>query len=710
MAHITRPAFALLLVTLALGCSRGGPGQTPPSDPTGPGSAAWGNERVDCQVDGDCNEDESCVDGTCQIKRCTQELQSVAPLGAERALGRDQEIATLDVGGTVRGYHPGPAPTRVTGATWQFGGAGVTAITGGRFSSARVEGVAVATAGVAAIELRGAEAPRTIPVRFAPVALAAGDVDGDGRDEVVALGADGRIDVCHPETGSCDAYGMEGVAGVDVEVADVDGDGHDEIVLLLDNGGAPTVMVWNLDTEETGQPAALSVALTGTFTRLTAGDLDGDGRAEVYVLEDRGYLGLRDDRVHALVVAGDAIGEVSGLDVDGAAVDLAAGTLSYSGKPQLVLLRSDSQIDVFDGGTGGALTPAYSTQLPDAPATASRLALLDLDGDTPVARMISAATPVPGTLVPMGVVLFPPYHEKHRGGGADITMGRTEFLQDATSDTLSLGVGLSVGFDIPLPAPIGASVGAHVGREISRTHMLIKQVTFGTHFSIGADPARYGNQYGAVMVSCGCFHAYSYQIDDPGHQLGLDGRQMHVFVPLGGQVKLMSTTRYNATASKLGGLPLVSIPYRVGDPTSYPTAPLTLDGAPIAPADMVFTSTPSYEASEVARVGFMLSAAQQDINSESTSTSAGVNGSVRAFGASFSVDLHASWTQGYQVLVGKEVMFSGGIPPIPDDPGTPEDEFAIYKYTFGPIVYRHHYLDADGQDAAFYVLTYQVGK
>jgi hypothetical protein len=78
-------------------------------------------------------------------------------------------------------------------------------------------------------------------------------------------------------------------------------------------------------------------------------------------------------------------------------------------------------------------------------------------------------------------------------------------------------------------------------------------------------------------------------------------------------------------------------------------------------------------------------------------------------GVTFGADVGAGWGEGYSVSVGSEFFFGGGVPPIPDDPNTPEDEYAEYRFGFSPVVYRKHYADSEGNDAAMYVLDYSVG-
>ena len=47
---------------------------------------------------------------------------------------------------------------------------------------------------------------------------------------------------------------------------------------------------------------------------------------------------------------------------------------------------------------------------------------------------------------------------------------------------------------------------------------------------------------------------------------------------------------------------------------------------------------------------------------------------------------------------------------MPDNPNTPEDEYLDHAYTTMPFVYREHYTNADGEDAAFYVVSYAVAQ
>lgn len=115
--------------------------------------------------------------------------------------------------------------------------------------------------------------------------VAAGDVDGDGIDEIItgtvtgaphvrALKTDGR------EVASFYAYSPTFDGGVYVAAADVDGDGKDEIITGPGPGGAPHVRVLKAD----GTQVAGFYAYDSTFTGgidVAGGDVTGDTKAEI---------------------------------------------------------------------------------------------------------------------------------------------------------------------------------------------------------------------------------------------------------------------------------------------------------------------------------------------------------------------------------------------------------------------------------------------
>ena len=121
-----------------------------------------------------------------------------------------------------------------------------------------------------------------------PVSLAAGDVNGDGViDPVVAAGAGGgpHVRVFDGKTGHVHteffAYDSSFRGGVHIALADLNQDGHSEIIAGAGEGGGPHVRIFD---GRTGQLTSQFFAYDEDFrggVRVAAGDLDGDGVAEV---------------------------------------------------------------------------------------------------------------------------------------------------------------------------------------------------------------------------------------------------------------------------------------------------------------------------------------------------------------------------------------------------------------------------------------------
>jgi hypothetical protein len=131
------------------------------------------------------------------------------------------------------------------------------------------------------------------------VFVAAGDVDGDGKDEVITTAGPGGGPHVRtlkllgtPGNRSLQAqpgfFGTRGdfSGGLTVASGDVNGDHTDEIILGIASNEQPIVYVWNYNptsgaaTERSNPFLAYSAAFLGGIS-VAAGDLDGDGSAEI---------------------------------------------------------------------------------------------------------------------------------------------------------------------------------------------------------------------------------------------------------------------------------------------------------------------------------------------------------------------------------------------------------------------------------------------
>jgi photosystem II stability/assembly factor-like uncharacterized protein len=146
------------------------------------------------------------------------------------------------------------------------------------------------------------------------VRVAAGDVDGDGRDEIIVAPGPGggphvrvfKVEIGPPaslvELASFFAFDPAFTGGVFVAAGDLDGDGRAELIVGADAGGGPHVRVLSLTLGPTATLTELAsfFAFDPTFTggvRVAAADLDGNGRAELITAAGPG--GLPEVRVWA---------------------------------------------------------------------------------------------------------------------------------------------------------------------------------------------------------------------------------------------------------------------------------------------------------------------------------------------------------------------------------------------------------------------------
>ena len=703
-----------------------------PPPPSYVGEDEWGNRDITCSSSTDCGSSESCIDNVCQMQRCTEgPYNSVAPLGDSLTLATEREIIAADGDSNdgaywIDGYvADNQQVTHASSASWNFGSRRVLDIAGGDFYGSRPERFVAALEGSTELHIRRDGHNERIDLGFQPVAVAAGDTDRDGRDDIIALSGDGRFALCKAAEQSCRSWSWNGdVEGVDVASADVDGDGYAEAIFLIRNGGETQLLTWHPHHEETGQDEFAGIkpgsgSTDHDFKAIAAGDITGDGVAEVVAIHDRTWPA--DDRMKIYrYVSGNLsrVGDESLETKDSKHV--ATGDLNMSGQEELLILRDDRRVDVYRGHDDGSASLLYDAQL-SVTSNAARIATTDIIGDSPVIARVSGPELIPGPVVPMLAAEFPPYDAAHSGGGgvpgagggavSNLFLGNTESTSETFDDSVHVRAGVAVGGEANFFGVLGASAKVRVQRQIEYTESVTTTQVIGNRYFVLPEPDRFGASYGVVMLSAGCFHGYEYRVHDPESRIAsdVDGSTVFGVVPVDGQVTLWSTNRYNALAERLDYLPTIEVSTEIGNPDSYPQTPQRTDGTPIPPEHMVFPEPPQYLVAETGRTGWWLTTTESESQSVSMTTEVGVLTSLSA-GVTVDADLTAGEGQAYSVTLGEEVIFGGAVPAIEDDPSTPESEYEKFSFSFAPYVYRETYVGPDGEEAGYYMMNFTVGS
>jgi len=693
------------------------PGETEQEGEQDEPAETWGNHDLSCNSDNDCLAHESCILAVCQVDRCSGgNYQSTAPLGDSYVFYADFEFGILDEESWagehwVDGYSPAGNAAQYA-SSWSAGSSEMTDVAGGNFLASGEEGYVVSLLGAPALAVLTGAVVTNFMLPFPAESIAAGDFNADGRDDVTVID-DSRLAVCDLAAHHCVERELaEGAEPQDVAMGDVDGDGRADVILLVEDGDR-WLRILDDDSQFADEPAFLELPVDADAHKVTAADLDGDGRAEIIVLEEGGWFHINDDELTVYRVVDSPAGSPQLQQVHhtaagyGRLLDVTAGDIDADDSAEIVVLDDHDKVAVFRY-TGSSLERIYEQATPIT-QSGRRIAMADQDNNSPRASLSTGPTLEAGASVPIVAMLLPPYSYDYSAGFSSAGYGMGEIFSESYSDTVSLTINADVGVGGNFLGLFGASFSEKVGWKASETLGTTTSMATGGRSGIRSQPEDFGFHYGAVVVSWGCFHAYSYEIEDPDSLVpGSDGEQIVLTVPVDGGTAMLSTGRYNAIAQAVGDLPIIEAPYRVGDPTDYPREPETIYGEPIPEDAYVFPDLSWYEVSDVGYVGWFNTLGNSTTSASSYGMDMGASAKITVSGVSVGLGASAGWGRSYSLTLGDSAMFNGGIPPFRDDPLTPEDEYVENFFRVSPITYMQDYVDSAGNEAAFYVSTYVV--
>jgi len=246
------------------------------------------------------------------------------------------------------------------------------------------------------------------PVGANPVDLVGTDVDGDGVGDILVLSQGATSGEITFLLGTVRGVFREdpsrrllvGNAPVGIAVGDMDGDGRkDDIVVLNGGGGSPTLSVFIRNDDRQYEPAAYSgMLLVGSGpSRLLVRDVDPiadtggqlnplaplddvivtmEGSDQVETYDNLGDQLLRTEGIN--LASGSAPSDVRRIDLNGDAVAGESTDLEY-----IVLESGTDTVDVIqvDGGVPSPLNPASPSVALDPGCASRAMDLVDVNGD-----------------------------------------------------------------------------------------------------------------------------------------------------------------------------------------------------------------------------------------------------------------------------------------------------------------------------------------
>ncbi|HEY4110066.1 MAG TPA: FG-GAP-like repeat-containing protein [Puia sp.] len=369
----------------------------------------------------------------------------------------------------------------------------------------------------------------------APYSVAIGDLDGDGKPDLAVANNGGTQISLFRNTSTQGNFSFAprvdltvGLAPYGVAIGDLDGDGKADLVVSTQGTGAALYAVKNLSTVGAfsfGTPIGIA---SGSGFTVAIGDLDGDGKPDIAEAAAAAIIVVRNESTTGSLVFGGA----QNFYTASYAVGVVIADLDADGKADLICPnRFTNNISAFHNtGSSGTISFAAHVEY-DVDADPLSVAVADLDGDSrPDIAVANSAAPtisvlrnIIGANIAPEVTGFTPAHANsgghvtitgvNLGGATAVSFGGVAAQSftgtPATSVDAVVGVGASGNVSVTTPYGVAALGGfTYDGPLISGFTPTIGLA--GTVVTINGS-----NLTGATAVSFGGVAAASFTLNSP---------------------------------------------------------------------------------------------------------------------------------------------------------------------------------------------------